>query len=107
MFGFGRGGSPSRPVYGFHPPTSPGARRSAPTNNLPVIYGEILLGAQLEPTGRRQPFHTALVRFDSTGALDTTFGNGGTVSVPAVGGCSALAVLSTGEILVVNANDIA
>ncbi|MBV8226650.1 MAG: hypothetical protein JO232_15835, partial [Verrucomicrobia bacterium] len=69
--------------------------------------GAILLGAQLEPTGRRQPFHTALARFDATGALDTTFGSGGTVSVPAVGGCSALALLSTGEILVVNGTGIA
>jgi len=69
--------------------------------------GDILLGAQLEPTGRRQPFHTALARFTSTGALDTTFGNGGTVSVTAVGGCTALAVLSTGEIVVVNASAIA
>jgi uncharacterized delta-60 repeat protein len=69
--------------------------------------GDILLGAQLEPIGRGQPFHTALARFNSTGALDPTFGSNGTVSVPAVGGCSALAVLSTGEILVVNANEIA
>jgi len=69
--------------------------------------GNILLGAQLEPIGRGLPFHTALARFSSTGTLDTTFGSGGTVSVPAVGGCSALAVLSTGEILVVNGNAIA
>src|SRR6516164_9412473 len=38
MFGFGRGGSPSRPVYGLHPHSPRAARRSAPTNNLPVIY---------------------------------------------------------------------
>jgi uncharacterized delta-60 repeat protein len=68
---------------------------------------DILLGAQLEPVGRGQPFHTALARFLPNGALDTTFGSSGTVSVAAVGGCSALAVLSTGEILVVNASAIA
>jgi uncharacterized delta-60 repeat protein len=68
---------------------------------------KILLGGQLEPVGRREPFHTALARFNSSGALDTTFGSGGTVSITAVGGCSALAVLTTGEILVVNANQIA
>jgi len=38
MFGFGRAGSPSRPVYGLHPHSPRAARRSAPTNNLPVIY---------------------------------------------------------------------
>ena len=32
----GRAGSPSRPVHGSHSPRA--ARRSAPTNNLPVIY---------------------------------------------------------------------
>jgi uncharacterized delta-60 repeat protein len=69
--------------------------------------GYILLGAQLEPTGRRQPFQTALARFLSTGALDPAFGNNGTVAVPGVGGCTALALLSDGEILVVDANDIA
>jgi uncharacterized delta-60 repeat protein len=69
--------------------------------------GDLLLGAQLEPLGRHQPFRTALARFTSAGDLDTTFGNQGTVSVPAVGGCSALALLSSDEILVVNAQDIA
>src|SRR6516162_10768744 len=38
MFGFGRAGSPSRPVYGLHLNSPRAARRSAPTNNLPVIY---------------------------------------------------------------------
>jgi uncharacterized delta-60 repeat protein len=33
--------------------------------------GDILLGAQLEPIGRRQPFHTALARFNSIGAFWT------------------------------------
>src|SRR6516164_6900432 len=36
MFGFGRAGSPSRPVYGLHPHSPPAARRSAPTNNIHV-----------------------------------------------------------------------
>jgi uncharacterized delta-60 repeat protein len=69
--------------------------------------GDILLCGQLEPTGRGQPFHTALARFTSSGALDSTFGSGGTVNVTAVGGCSALALLSTGEIQVVNGQVIA
>lgn len=69
--------------------------------------GDILLGAQLEPAGRRQPFQVALARFRSTGVLDSTFGNNGTVAVPEIGGCTALALLSTGEILVVDGNNIA
>ena len=69
--------------------------------------GDILFGGQLEPVGRRQPFHTALARFTSTGAPDVTFGNGGTVNVSAVGGCTALALLSSGEIQVVDAHAIA
>jgi uncharacterized delta-60 repeat protein len=69
--------------------------------------GDILLGAQLEPIGRGQPFHTSLARFTSAGVLEPAFGTAGTVSVTAVGGCTALAQISTGEILVVNANDIA
>jgi len=64
--------------------------------------GDIVACTQLEPTGRRQPFHTALARFLSTGAVDTTFGSGGTVNVAGVGGCAAVAVLSTGEVLVEN-----
>jgi len=64
--------------------------------------GDIVACTQLEPTGRRQPFHTALARFLSTGVVDTTFGSGGTVNVVGVGGCAAVAVLSTGEILIEN-----
>jgi uncharacterized delta-60 repeat protein len=69
--------------------------------------GNILLGGQLEPTGRHQPFQTVLARLDSSGALDPTFGTNGTTIVTAPGGCTALAELSTGEILDVNAQDIA
>ena len=65
---------------------------------LPETNGDILLGGQFEPTGRRQPVTTALVRFTSAGKLDSTFGSGGTVNVTANGGCTALAELSTGEI---------
>jgi uncharacterized delta-60 repeat protein len=69
--------------------------------------GDILIGAQLEPTGRRQPFQTVLARFNSAGHLDTTFGNQGIAIATGASGCSALALLSNGEILVVNAQAIA
>jgi uncharacterized delta-60 repeat protein len=78
----------------------------------PQSNGYILLGGQLEPTGRRQPFQVALARFLSTGALDLAFGSNGTAAVPEIGGCTALALLSdgkgsTGDILVVDGNNIA
>jgi hypothetical protein len=54
---------------------------------------DILIGAQLEPIGRGQPFQTVLARFNSAGALDTTFGNQGIAIATAVGGCTTLALL--------------
>ena len=69
--------------------------------------GDILVGSQLEPVGRREPFQTVLARFNSAGALDGTFGNRGVSIASAVNGCTALALLSDGEILVVDAQAIA
>jgi uncharacterized delta-60 repeat protein len=69
--------------------------------------GKILLGAQLEPVGRGQPFRMALVRFNSNGTQDASFGSGGTVVVNGIGGCSALALLSDGDILALNSGLIA
>jgi uncharacterized delta-60 repeat protein len=69
--------------------------------------GNILMCATLEPTGRRQPFQTALARFNSAGKRDTTFGNQGVTIATAVNGCSALALLSNGDILVVNGQAVA
>jgi uncharacterized delta-60 repeat protein len=69
---------------------------------LPESNDDILVCSQLEPTGRRQPFQTILARFTSGGALDKTFGTQGITIATATGGCTALAELSTGEILVVN-----
>jgi uncharacterized delta-60 repeat protein len=64
--------------------------------------GDIVACTQLEPTGRKQPFDTALARFTSTGAVDTTFGTDGVVNVAGVGGCAAVAALSNGDIVVEN-----
>jgi uncharacterized delta-60 repeat protein len=84
------------------------------SNRFPVFYvvlaepdGNILMCATLEPTGRRQPFQTALARFNSAGKRDTTFGNQGVTIATAVNGCSALALLSNGDILVVNGQAVA
>ena len=65
--------------------------------------GDIVVGTQLVPTGRREPTQTALARFTSTGALDISFGTQGLSIQTPPSGCSALAELSTGELLVVDA----
>jgi uncharacterized delta-60 repeat protein len=64
--------------------------------------GDILACTQLFPTGRREPYHTALARWNAAGAPDATFGQGGTVNVVGVEGCDAMAVFSSGQILVEN-----
>jgi uncharacterized delta-60 repeat protein len=67
---------------------------------------KILIGATALEGHRAIP-NTALARFNSDGSLDTTFGTRGTLVVAAVGGADGLAVLSNGEILVVNHKGIA
>jgi uncharacterized delta-60 repeat protein len=81
---------------------------------FPVFYvvlaapdGSVLMCASLEPTGRRQPSQTALVHFTSAGELDATFGNRGVTIATAAGGCSAMALLTNSDILVVNAQAVA
>ena len=62
----------------------------------------ILFCGGLFPTGRRQPSTTVLARWTPAGELDPNFGSGGIEHVVGPGGCAAVAVLSTGEILDVN-----
>jgi uncharacterized delta-60 repeat protein len=64
--------------------------------------GDIVACTQLEPTGRKEAFHTALAQFLSDGTVDTSFGSDGIVNVVGVGGCAAVALLSDGDILVEN-----
>lgn len=81
---------------------------------FPVFYvvlaepdGSVLMCSSLEPTGGRQPSQTALAHFISAGELDTTFGNRGVTIATAAGGCSTMALLTNGDILVVNAQAVA
>lgn len=69
--------------------------------------GDILTCTTLINVGRHQPYQTALARFTSSGHPDTTFGSQGLSIQTGVNGCSALALLSTGEILVVNTQAVA
>lgn len=68
--------------------------------------GDILVGTQLDPVGRRQPVQTALARFNSSGAPDSSFGNQG-LSITNASGCTALALLASGDILTVDAQAVA
>jgi uncharacterized delta-60 repeat protein len=63
---------------------------------------DIVFCGGLFPTGRRQPSTTLLARWTSSGELDPTFGSGGIVHVTGPGGCTAVAVLATGELLDAN-----
>jgi uncharacterized delta-60 repeat protein len=82
--------------------------------HFPVFYvvlaepdGSVLMCASLEPTGRRQPSQTALAHFTATGELDTTFGSAGVTIATAAGGCSAMALLTNGDILVIDGQAVA
>ncbi|HYW42335.1 MAG TPA: hypothetical protein VE959_05735 [Bryobacteraceae bacterium] len=69
--------------------------------------GGILVCSTLISVGRGQPYQTALARFTPTGALDTNFGSQGLSIQTGVNGCTALALLSNGDYLVVNSQAIA
>lgn len=69
--------------------------------------GKILFGVTLEEIGRGHSFRIGLARFSANGSLDQTFGSGGTVIADSIHGVTNLAVLSDGEILVLNGGLIA
>jgi uncharacterized delta-60 repeat protein len=69
--------------------------------------GNIVVCTTLISVGRGQPYQTALARFDSGGGVDTSFGNQGLSIRTGIGGCSALALLSDGDYLVVNGQLVA
>jgi uncharacterized delta-60 repeat protein len=69
--------------------------------------GKILLGGTVLGADEILPNRIALARYNPDGSLDATFGNGGTVSVVAIQGVTTLAVLTNGDILVLNGSAIA
>ncbi len=69
--------------------------------------GQIVVGGASGTGGRHQAPNTVLVRYNSNGSLDTTFGTGGIVQeVTAVGAPLALAQLSNGDYLAVTGNQL-
>jgi len=88
--------------------------RSPNVGNAVLVYpsnvadsGDILVCTTLIAAGRHLPYQTALARFTPSGELDTTFGSNGFTIQTGVFGCTAMALLSTGDILVVNTNEVA
>lgn len=69
--------------------------------------GDIVVCSTLINVSRGQPYQTALARFTSTGAPDTSFGSQGLTIQTGVNGCSTMALLSNGDYLVVNTERLA
>jgi uncharacterized delta-60 repeat protein len=84
--------------------------RSPNVGTAVLVYpnsGDILACTTLINVGRGQPYQTALARFTSAGLSDATFGTQGLSIQTGASGCTALALLSTGDILAVNAQGVA
>lgn len=88
--------------------------RSPSVGSATLIYpatgpnaSDILVCTTLISAGRRLPYQVALARFTSSGVLDTTFGSQGLSIQTGANGCSTLALLSTGDVLVVNTTAVA
>lgn len=69
--------------------------------------GDIVVCTTLISIGRHQPYQTALARFNPNGTLDTQFGTQGLSIQTGVNGCTAMALLSDGDYLVVNGVSVA
>jgi len=68
--------------------------------------GQIVVGGFEDGGGKKIPGQTALVRYNSNGSLDTTFGTGGiSLVTPTVLGPQTLAQLSNGDYLAVGENE--
>jgi uncharacterized delta-60 repeat protein len=69
--------------------------------------GQIVVGGASGSGRRHVPANTVLVRYNSNGTLDTTFGKGGIVQEPtSVGAPLAMAQLSNGDYLAVTGNQL-
>jgi len=70
--------------------------------------GKILLGGTASQVNYRSSiFQTFLARFNADGSLDNTFGTNGSINVKGSQGVSAMALLTTGDILTLNSSAIA
>ncbi len=83
--------------------TSFGSIRSSADAILLQPDGQILVSGVLVLGGARTPLRTVLVRYNPDGSMDTSFGDGGTVVVIAIGDANQLALDSDGRILAIHA----
>jgi uncharacterized delta-60 repeat protein len=67
--------------------------------------GKIIVAGEASESAE-QPHFTALARYLSNGSLDTSFGNGGMVSVTAIGAPGALALGALGDLFAVSLTSI-
>ena len=96
---FGTGGKVTTNFVGVHP----GGPFNPATAVLIQPNGDILVGGSALVQAKT-PTLTALARYLPSGALDTSFGTGGTVAVNAIGPVSALAENAAGDIFAVRGN---
>jgi uncharacterized delta-60 repeat protein len=83
--------------------TQPQGPFPTPSAVIAQPNGQILVGGFVDGSGVHKGGQTVLVRYNSNGSLDTTFGTGGIVEVKdGIASPSALAQLSTGSYLAVS-----
>ena len=101
---FGAGGKVTTNFVGV----MPGGVSNPATTVLVQPDGKILVGGSASQCPRNcGPRRTALARYTQNGALDTTFGTGGMVSVVAIGQVSTLAEDAAGHIFALAGAQIA
>jgi uncharacterized delta-60 repeat protein len=85
--------------------TQVGTRPDAPSAMLLQPNGQIVMGGFEDGPGRNVPGMMSMVRYNSNGSLDTTFGTGGiSLVMPVLLGPETLALLSNGDYLAVGEN---
>jgi len=90
---FGTGGLVTTHISGPFP---------APSAVLVQSNGQILVGGFVDGVNKHESGQTVVVRYNTNGSLDTTFGTGGIVMEPTIAASpAALAQLSNGSYLVV------
>ena len=83
--------------------TTPSGPFPTPSAVIVQPNGQILVGGFVDGSGVHQGGHTVLVRYNSNGSLDTTFGTGGIVEVQdGIASPAALAQLFNGSYLAVS-----
>jgi uncharacterized delta-60 repeat protein len=85
--------------------TAVGSRPDAPSALLLQPNGQIVMGGFEDGGGKHIPGMMSMVRYNSNGSLDTTFGTGGiSLVAAALLGPETLALLSNGDYLAVGEN---